>query len=198
MILVVDHQDSFVYNLVQLIELLGEATEVVDSRLASAEELLALNPAAVLLSPGPGAPEDAGCFLDLLAIMPSSMPLLGVCLGHQALGVAFGGKVDRAPRPVHGKASTVHHDGTGLFAGVPDPFEAARYHSLVVLREEVPEDLRVTAWTDDDLVMGLEHRSLPRYGLQFHPESILTPAGPAIVQNFLTLAATRGPEQARA
>jgi anthranilate synthase component 2 len=141
----------------------------------------------VILSPGPGRPEDAGCMLELIEALPAEIPLLGVCLGHQALGVAFGGTVDRAPKPVHGKASLIRHSGTGLFAGLPDPFEAGRYHSLVIEREDIPEDLAVTAETDDGLVMAVEHRSLPRFGVQFHPESILTPHGPQIVKNFLEL-----------
>jgi anthranilate synthase component 2 len=187
MILVVDHYDSFTFNLVQLIESLGHRTEVVKSDERSAEELVALRPGAVILSPGPGRPEDAGCFPRLLEILPDETPLLGVCLGHQALGIAAGAVVERAA-PVHGKASTVHHAGGGIFEGVRDPFEAARYHSLVVRRERFPDELELTAWSDDGLVMAAAHRSLPRFGVQFHPESILTPEGPKIVRNFLALA----------
>ena len=187
MILVVDHYDSFVYNLVQLIESLGKKTEVVRSDAEPAEALVARRPEAVLLSPGPGHPSDAGCFTELLQILPAGTPVLGVCLGHQALGVACGGRVDRGPEPVHGKASLVHHEGRGILAGVPSPFEAGRYHSLVVVRDELPSELELTAWTDDDLVMGTQHRELPRFGVQFHPESILTPEGPKIVENFLAL-----------
>ncbi|MEX0989497.1 MAG: aminodeoxychorismate/anthranilate synthase component II [Actinomycetota bacterium] len=186
MILVVDHYDSFVYNLVQLIEKIGEATEVVRSDAEPAEALVARRPDAVVLSPGPGRPEAAGCMTDLLAILPAETPVLGVCLGHQALGIATGGRVDRAA-PVHGKASKVFHEGAGILAGVPSPFEAARYHSLVVLRDELPDELELTAWTDDGLVMATQHRELPRFGVQFHPESILTPDGPTIVENFLRL-----------
>jgi anthranilate synthase/aminodeoxychorismate synthase-like glutamine amidotransferase len=187
MILVVDHYDSFTYNLVQLIESLGEKTEVVKSDAEPAEALVERDPSAVILSPGPGRPEDAGAFPRLLEILPADTPLLGVCLGHQALGIALGGVVERAA-PVHGKASLVHHTGTGIFAGVPDPFEAARYHSLVVRRDGFPDRLELTAWSDDGLVMGAQHRELPRFGVQFHPESILTPDGPRIVRNFLALA----------
>ena len=187
MILVVDHYDSFTFNLVQLIESLGHRTEVVKSDERTAEELLDLHADAVILSPGPGRPEDAGSFPRLLEILPDDTPLLGVCLGHQALGIAAGAVVERAD-PVHGKASMVHHTGGGLFDGVRDPFEAARYHSLVVRREGLPEELELTAWSDDGLVMGAQHRTLPRYGVQFHPESILTPDGPKIVRNFLSLA----------
>jgi len=187
MILVVDHYDSFTFNLVQLIEGLGHRTTVVKSDERSAEDLVAARPDAVILSPGPGRPEDAGVFPRLLEILPEETPILGVCLGHQALGLAAGGVVERAA-PVHGKASMVHHAGTGIFEGVRDPFEAARYHSLVVRRHGFPDELELTAWSDDGLVMAAQHRRLPRFGVQFHPESILTPDGPKIVRNFLTLA----------
>jgi anthranilate synthase component 2 len=185
-ILVVDHYDSFTFNLVQLIESLGERTEVVKSDAEPAESLVRRNPAAVILSPGPGRPEDAGCFPELLEILPDHTPVLGVCLGHQALGLAAGGVVERA-RPVHGKASLVHHDGSAIFEGVPNPFEAARYHSLVVRRDGLPDGLELTAWSDDGLVMAARERTRPRFGVQFHPESILTPDGPKIVRNFLSL-----------
>jgi anthranilate synthase component II len=187
MILVVDHYDSFTFNLVQLIESLGERTDVVRSDAEPAEALAVRGPDAVVLSPGPGRPEDAGCFLELLEVLPRHTPVLGVCLGHQALAVAAGGRVERG-RPTHGKATVVHHDGRGILAGVPDPFEAARYHSLVVTTADLPPDLELTAWSDDGLVMAAQHRELPRFGVQFHPESILTPEGPAIVRNFLELA----------
>ncbi len=187
MILVVDHYDSFTYNLVQLIESLGRATEVVKSDEAPAADLVAREPEAVVLSPGPGHPRDAGSFPDLLRLLPEGIPVLGVCLGHQALGIASGGTVDRTT-PFHGKASLVHHEGRGILDGVPSPFEAGRYHSLVVLRDDLPAELELTAWTDDGLVMATQHRELPRFGVQFHPESILTPEGPRIVENFLRLA----------
>ena len=189
-ILVVDHYDSFTYNLVQLIESLGAETDVVKSDAEPASALVELRPHAVVLSPGPGRPEDAGCFTDLLELLPPTTPVLGVCLGHQAMGVVAGGRVERAT-PVHGKASLVHHDGRGILAGLPNPFEAGRYHSLVVTREGLPDELELTAWSDDGLVMATQHRELPRFGVQFHPESILTPDGPAIVRNFLAL--TREP-----
>ena len=142
----------------------------------------------MILSPGPGRPEAAGCFEELVRILPDSIPLLGVCLGHQALATAFGARVVRAPQPVHGKASPILHDGSELFSGLPSPFEAGRYHSLVVERAGLPDQLTVTAETADGLVMALAHRSLPRFGVQFHPESILTPDGPRLMANFLARA----------
>jgi anthranilate synthase/aminodeoxychorismate synthase-like glutamine amidotransferase len=192
-ILVVDHYDSFVYNLVQLVEGLGSPTEGVRSDAEPIEALVGRRPDAVILSPGPGRPEEAGCFVGLIDALPAETPILGVCLGHQALGAAFGGTIDRAPKPVHGKTSAIRHDGTRLFDGVPDPFEAGRYHSLVIRGDAVPDDLEVTATTDDGLVMAVRHRTLPRFGVQFHPESILTPEGPRIVENFLALAGTGAP-----
>ncbi len=190
MILIVDHYDSFTYNLVQLIEQQGVPTEVVKSDAESAAALVAKSPAGVVLSPGPGRPEDAGVFGDLLEVLPDSTPVLGVCLGHQALGVTCGGSVERTG-PVHGKASAVFHDGRGILEGLPSPFEAGRYHSLVVERDDLPAELELTAWTEDGLVMATQHRELPRYGVQFHPESILTPLGPKIMERFLALVPAR-------
>jgi anthranilate synthase component 2 len=187
MILVIDHYDSFVYNLVQLVESLGYETLVVRSDEKPADELIALEPEGVILSPGPGTPEAAGCMIEVIGKLPDETPLLGVCLGHQAIGVGFGGRVDRGPVPVHGKASPIFHDGKGIFVGMPSPFEGGRYHSLVVIADEVPSELEVTAHTEDGLVMAVQHTSLPRYGVQFHPESILTPEGPKLVKNFLDL-----------
>jgi anthranilate synthase component 2 len=189
MILVIDHYDSFVYNLVQLVESFGHETTVVRSDATGAAELAGQGPEAVILSPGPGRPESAGCFLQMVDAVDDGTPVLGVCLGHQAIGAAFGGPVVRAPEPVHGKASLVYHEGRGILAGLPSPFEAGRYHSLVVDRGALPAELIVTAETEDGLVMAVEHRSLPRFGVQFHPESILTPYGPQIVENFLGLLA---------
>jgi anthranilate synthase component 2 len=186
MILVVDHYDSFTYNLVQLIESLGRSTTVVKSDEKPAEELVRLNPDAVVLSPGPGHPRDVGGFTALLEQLPDATPVLGVCLGHQAIGLELGGTVDRTA-PMHGKASFVYHDGRGILEGVSVPFEAGRYHSLVIERDDLPAELELTAWTEDGLVMGTQHRVLPRFGVQFHPESILTPEGPRIVENFLAL-----------
>ena len=197
MILVVDHYDSFVYNLVQLVEGSGFHTEVVRSDAASGPDLAARRPEAVVLSPGPGRPEDAGCMVELIRALDPRTPLLGVCLGHQAIGTAFGARVERAPFPVHGKTSPICHDGTGLLRGLPSPFEAGRYHSLVIRREGLPDELEVFAETTDGLVMGIRHRRLPRFGLQLHPESILTPLGPRIMENFLALIGRRLPWSSR-
>jgi anthranilate synthase/aminodeoxychorismate synthase-like glutamine amidotransferase len=187
MILVVDNYDSFTYNLVQLIAATGVPYEVVRNDAASVDELLARAPHGILLSPGPGRPEDAGVCLPLLARRPR-LPIFGVCLGHQAVGASFGATVGRAPAPKHGKTSQVRHTGVGLFAGVPSPFEATRYHSLEVREASLPPELEAVAWSEDDgLVMGLRHRELPYWGVQFHPESVLTLAGPRLVENFLAL-----------
>jgi anthranilate synthase component 2 len=185
-ILVVDHYDSFTYNLVQLIEGLGRSTVVVKSDERPAGELVGMRPDAVVLSPGPGHPRDAGCFTALLEQLPDTTPVLGVCLGHQAIGLEAGGTVDRTA-PMHGKASFVYHNGTGILEGISVPFEAGRYHSLVVEADDLPTALELTAWTEDGLVMATQHRTLPHFGVQFHPESILTPEGPRIVENFLGL-----------
>jgi anthranilate synthase component II len=190
-ILVVDHYDSFVYNLVQLVGSLGYETEVVRSDAEPAADMLARRPSGVILSPGPGRPEDAGCMIELLRELPDETPLLGVCLGHQAIGAALGGHVERGPVPVHGKASPIFHHGKGILDGMPNPFEAGRYHSLVVEKDGMPEELEITAETEDGIVMAVQHRRLPRFGVQFHPESILTPEGPTIVKNFLALTADR-------
>jgi anthranilate synthase/aminodeoxychorismate synthase-like glutamine amidotransferase len=186
-ILVVDNYDSFTYNLVQLVAATGVEVEVVRNDAATAAELLARGPSGIVLSPGPGRPESAGVCLPLLALRPR-VPLFGVCLGHQALGSSFGAEVGRAPAPMHGKTSQVRHDGRGLFAGLPNPFEATRYHSLEVRAESLPAELEAVAWSEDDgLVMAMRHRELPYWGVQFHPESVLTVAGPALVANFLAL-----------
>ncbi|NNM96411.1 MAG: aminodeoxychorismate/anthranilate synthase component II [Candidatus Dormibacteraeota bacterium] len=185
MILVVDHQDSFVYNLVQLVAMAGYEVRVVGSESAFAPDLVALRPAALILSPGPGRPEEAGCFVDLVSTLPVDTPLLGVCLGHQAIAVAFGAVVTTAPDPVHGKASSILHHGEGLFTGVGFPLEGGRCHSLVVDPKTLPEELLVDATTESGLVMALRHRRRPWFGVQFHPESVLTPEGPSLVANFL-------------
>jgi anthranilate synthase component 2 len=187
-ILMLDNYDSFTYNLVQELEEIGEApVGVVRNDAAPVAELLARGPRAVVISPGPGAPEEAGVTLELVQ-RPAELPLLGICLGHQALAAAHGGRVVRAAAPVHGKTSAIRHGGAGVFAGLPDPFEATRYHSLVVAREGLPAALEVTAWTDDGTIMGLRHRERPHFGVQFHPESYLCREGRQLLARFLELA----------
>ncbi len=191
MILVVDNYDSFTYNLVHYLAELGARTRVVRNDDLSAQDAWALKPDAVLLSPGPCAPDQAGICLELLATATDAMPVLGVCLGHQSIGQAFGGEVVRAKTLMHGKTSPIHHEGGGVFAGLPSPFVATRYHSLAVRRETLPDVLQVTAWTEDGEIMGLSHRTRPIHGVQFHPESIATENGHALLANFLDLAGVR-------
>jgi anthranilate synthase/aminodeoxychorismate synthase-like glutamine amidotransferase len=189
-VLVIDSYDSFVYNLVQYLGELGADPVVHRNDAVTVDEAVALRPDAVLLSPGPGRPEDAGILVECIgAFAGRGVPVLGVCLGHQAIGHAFGGRVVRAPELMHGKTSWIHHRGAGVFAGLPDPLEATRYHSLVVARDGLPDELEVTAETADGTIMGLRHRSLPVEGVQFHPESILTVAGHDLMRNFLAHAA---------
>jgi len=188
-VLVIDNYDSFVYNLVQYLGELGAEPIVHRHDAVTLDEVEALTPDAVLVSPGPGRPEDAGISTAVIRWAAGRVPLLGVCLGHQAIGTAWGGSVVRAPEIMHGKTSLVHHGGTGVFAGLPDPLEATRYHSLIVERESVPDELEITATTDDGLVMGLRHREHDVEGVQFHPESILTANGHDLVANFLARAA---------
>ena len=186
MVLVIDNYDSFTYNLVQYLGELGPEVVVVRNDRMSAETLLALRPDRIVISPGPGRPEEAGITLDVLRRVGPATPVLGVCLGHQAIGVAFGGAVVRAPRPVHGKASRIEHDGRGVFAGLGGSFLGCRYHSLVVAERGLPPELEVSARTaDGDAIMGLRHRALPIHGVQFHPESILTAPGRQILRNFM-------------
>ncbi len=190
MILVIDNYDSFTYNLVHYLAELGAQLDVRRNDTLSAEAALALKPEAVLLSPGPCTPNEAGICLELLAKAPRDLPILGVCLGHQAIGQAFGGAVIRAKSLMHGKTSAIHHAGTDLFQGLPNPFTAARYHSLAVRREDAPDDLIVTAWTEDGEIMGVRHKTRPIYGVQFHPESYATEGGHQLLANFLALAKT--------
>jgi anthranilate synthase component 2 len=191
MILVVDNYDSFTWNLVHYLAELGAETRVVRNDDLTAAEAWALTPEAVLLSPGPCTPNEAGICLALLDTAPVDMPIFGVCLGHQAMGQAFGGEVIRAKSLMHGKTSPIEHDGRGVFKGLPAPFTATRYHSLAVRRETLPEALEVTAWTADGEIMGLAHRSRPIHGVQFHPESIATEHGHDLLSNFLDLANVR-------
>ena len=189
MILVIDNYDSFTYNLVHYLNELGAETRVYRNDDLSAAAAIALRPDAVLLSPGPCTPDDAGICLDFLRQAPESLPILGVCLGHQSIGQAFGGRVVRAKALMHGKTSAIHHSGKGLFRDMPDPFTATRYHSLAVDGGSLPDVLEITAWTDDGEIMGLQHRSRPIHGVQFHPESIATEGGHKLLGNFLELAA---------
>jgi len=184
-VLVIDNYDSFVYNLVQYLGELGADPQVHRHDAVTVDEVEALEPDAVLISPGPGRPENAGVSTAVIRWAAGRVPVLGVCLGHQAIGAAWGGKVVRAPEVMHGKTSRIHHEGTGVFAGLPDPLEATRYHALIVDRESVPDELEITATSEDGLVMGLRHRNLDVEGVQFHPESILTASGHDLLANFL-------------
>jgi anthranilate synthase/aminodeoxychorismate synthase-like glutamine amidotransferase len=185
LVLLIDNYDSFTYNLYQYLGELGAQTRVVRNDEISVEEALALGPARIVISPGPGTPDQAGISVDLIRQAAGRIPLLGVCLGHQALGQAFGARIRRAPILMHGKTSEIRHDGRTIFAGLPEPFTATRYHSLVVVRDTLPDCLEVSAWTDDGTIMALRHRQLPLEGVQFHPESILTATGKALLRNFL-------------
>jgi len=185
LVLVIDNYDSFTYNLVQYLGELGEDVMVRRNDEITLAEIAPLSPVAVVLSPGPGTPSDAGICKELLVELGPTLPVLGVCLGHQCLGEAFGGTVRRASQVMHGKVSRVTHAEQSVFRGIPSPFAATRYHSLVVDRENLPADLEVTAWTDDGTVMGLRHRQYPLAGVQFHPEAILTEHGHELLANFL-------------
>jgi anthranilate synthase/aminodeoxychorismate synthase-like glutamine amidotransferase len=184
MILVIDNYDSFTYNLVQFLGELGAELKVFRNDQVTLAELAALAPTRLVISPGPGTPADGGVSLEAIQYFTGKIPVLGVCLGHQCLGAAYGGAVVRAPRLMHGKTSPIHHYGNHLFARLPSPFEATRYHSLIV-PEPVPAELEVTAFTSEGEIMGLKHRQYPTYGVQFHPESILTQHGKQFLQNFL-------------
>jgi anthranilate synthase/aminodeoxychorismate synthase-like glutamine amidotransferase len=185
MILLLDNYDSFTYNLVQAAGLCSPEIKVVRSDMISVEEISRLKPGGIIISPGPGRPEHAGISVDVIHFLGSTIPILGVCLGHQAAGVAFGALVTYAPSPVHGKASAIHHNGDDLFLGLPSPFPAARYHSLVISAQHLPQELAVTATTGDGIIMGIRHRKFPVDGVQFHPESILTPHGAQIIKNWM-------------
>ena len=191
MVLVLDNYDSFTYNLVQYLGELGSEVRVVRNDAENVEQIAASKPACIVISPGPGRPEDAGVTMEIIRQLGRETPILGVCLGHQSLGQAYGGDVVRAKTIMHGKTSRIRHEGRGVFAGLPDGYEATRYHSLVVAKDTLPACLEITAWTEDedggfDEIMGLRHRELPVEGVQFHPESILTEHGHALLRNFLT------------
>ncbi len=187
MILLIDNYDSFTYNLVHYLGELGAEVEVHRNDQITPAEVIAKAPRGIVISPGPCDPDKAGICLDLIAATDGDIPLLGVCLGHQAIGQAYGGKVIRAPECMHGKVSQIHHQARGVFAGIPDAYEATRYHSLIVERDSLPDVFDVTAETDDGLIMGIEHKSKPIHGVQFHPESIATKHGHDLLKNFLSI-----------
>ncbi|KXV17627.1 anthranilate synthase component II [Gluconobacter oxydans] len=188
MILLIDNYDSFTFNIVHHLGALGVECDVRRNDALSVEETLALNPSAIVISPGPGAPAEAGICCDLIRAAAGKVPVFGVCLGHQAIGQVFGAEVVRAPVPMHGKISAVHHDGTGVFAGLPEPVDVVRYHSLTLAPGSIPETLVVNARTEDGVIMGVRHRDYPVHGVQFHPESIASVAGRELLANFLKIA----------
>jgi anthranilate synthase component 2 len=195
MLLMIDNYDSFTYNLVQYLGELGQEVVVHRNDEITLDGIEALRPAYIVISPGPCTPNEAGVSVPLIKRFAGRIPVLGVCLGHQSIGQAFGGKIVHAKHLMHGKTSQIHHTGMSVFRGLPNPFEATRYHSLVIERASLPDCLEVTAWTDDEEIMGVRHRTLPVEGVQFHPESILTQHGHAILRNFL---AGPGPQRAAA
>ena len=187
MLLMIDNYDSFTYNLYQYLAELGAEVVTVRNDKITLEEIEAMSPEGIIISPGPCTPQEAGISMDVIRRFGPRLPTLGVCLGHQCIGEVYGAKVDRTEEIRHGKTSMVHHKGQGVLVGLPDPFEAIRYHSLVVYPETVPDCLEVTAWTENGLIMGLRHKEHPVEGVQFHPESIMTPVGKDLLQNFLDL-----------
>jgi anthranilate synthase/aminodeoxychorismate synthase-like glutamine amidotransferase len=196
MILLIDNYDSFVFNLARYFERLGQETRVVRNDAIAAAEIEALNPAAVVLSPGPCTPNEAGCSLEVVRQLAGRIPMLGICLGHQTIGAALGGRVIRAREPVHGRTSPIYHEAQSIFAGLPSPIVACRYHSLVIERESLPPELLATAWTADGTIMAVAHRSWPLVGLQFHPEAILTDCGYDLLAAFLQTAGIALPQPA--
>ncbi|HWY06131.1 MAG TPA: aminodeoxychorismate/anthranilate synthase component II [Candidatus Acidoferrales bacterium] len=187
MILLLDNYDSFTYNLAQYLGELGCQVEVHRNDRISVEQIAQRKPERIVISPGPCTPQEAGISVEMIQKLAGKIPILGVCLGHQAIGAAFGGKIVRAPKLFHGKTSQIRHDGSGVFRGLPNPFTATRYHSLIVERKSLPAELQVTAETDDDIIMGMQHRHYPLMGVQFHPESVLTDSGKQLLKNFLSL-----------
>ena len=193
MLLLIDNYDSFTYNLVHFLGELGAESTVVRNDQIAVDDAMAMKPRGVIISPGPCDPDRAGICLDLVAALAqTTIPVLGVCLGHQTIGQVFGGAVVRAPEPLHGKTSRIRHDATGVFAGLEDGYIATRYHSLVVAREGLPDCLAINAWSDDGVIMGLRHKSLPIHGVQFHPESIATDHGHGLLRNFLEIIKQNG------
>jgi len=192
MLLLIDNYDSFTYNLFQYLSELGEEVIVVRNDKMSLDEMEKLSPQRIVISPGPGAPEQAGISNEVIRHFGAHLPILGVCLGHQCIGYCYGGRVDRAGEIKHGKSSLIYHDGKALFSGLPNPFPAIRYHSLAVMRDDLPDCLEVSAWTENGLIMGLRHRQFPVDGVQFHPESIMTEVGKDLLKNFLQMSYTKG------
>jgi len=187
MLLMIDNYDSFTYNLVQYFGELGQDLKVYRNNKLTISEIEQMNPDRIVISPGPCTPKEAGVSIDVIKHFSGKIPILGVCLGHQSIGDAFGGDVIRAPYLMHGKTSAIHHDGKTIFAGLPNPFTATRYHSLIIKRETMPSKLEVSAWTEDGVIMGVRHKQFKVEGVQFHPESILTDVGKDLLRNFLTL-----------
>ncbi|MFA5073464.1 MAG: aminodeoxychorismate/anthranilate synthase component II [Nitrospirota bacterium] len=187
MLLMIDNYDSFTYNLVQYLEELGQEVRVCRNDKITISEIAFLNPERIVISPGPCTPKEAGISLEVIRNFSGKIPIFGVCLGHQCIGQAFGGDVIRAPYLMHGKTSMIHHDGKTIFTGVPNPFEATRYHSLIIERRTLPSTLEISAWTDDGIIMGVRHKQYKVEGVQFHPESILTNTGKDLLSNFLKL-----------
>jgi anthranilate synthase/aminodeoxychorismate synthase-like glutamine amidotransferase len=187
MLLMIDNYDSFTYNLVQHLGEIGEDIKVFRNDRVTIKDIEELNPERIVISPGPCTPKEAGVSVDVIKYFAGKVPILGVCLGHQAIGAAFGGDIIRAPRLMHGKTSMIYHDGKTIFRGIPSPFEATRYHSLIIKKETLPDCLEITAWTDQDEIMGVRHKEFIVEGVQFHPESILTKVGKTLLKNFLKL-----------
>lgn len=187
MLLILDNYDSFTYNLVQYFGELGAEMKIFRNDALTVSEVKALAPERICISPGPCTPNEAGISIELIRELGATTPILGVCLGHQAIGQVYGGEVVRADRLMHGKTSPIHHSGSSVFAGLPDPFEATRYHSLIVKRDSLPDCLEITAWTEENEIMGLRHKEYPVHGVQFHPESILTQHGKQMLETFLSL-----------
>ena len=186
MILLIDNYDSFTYNLAQMLQQLSIAVEIFRNDQINTEQIEALNPSALMVSPGPGTPDDAGITIDAIRNLAPKIPIFGVCLGHQAIAAVYGAKVVRADRIMHGKTSAIYHDGQSIYDNLPNPFEAVRYHSLMVARDSLPANLEISAWTEKGEIMGLRHHKYQVEGVQFHPESILTESGPRLLHNFLT------------
>ncbi len=187
MLLMIDNYDSFTYNLVQYFGELGEEIKVFRNNKITLEDIEQMSPERIVISPGPGTPKDAGISVAVIRQFAGQVPILGVCLGHQSMGAAYGGNIIRAPKLMHGKTSVIHHDGKTIFRGLPDPFEATRYHSLIIDKQSLPDCFEITAWTDEDEIMGIRHHDVLMEGVQFHPESILTAVGKDLLKNFLEL-----------